>query len=273
MVTTVQKSQEFTASGNYTVPAGVQGVWLTMIGGGSGGGCSYQGQNSNGARGGASGELLVRFPIKVTPGAVIPVVIGAGGPKAKTIVQFAGTPGGTTSFGNTLALGARAPVSTTTNFGGGPGGGIGAAGAADNGGIGHYGLMETPIHMGGIGGSVGGQGFGSVGVGQTPGFPGSGAPGYVGGAGGAPTSGIAGGGAGGASTLWGLGGDGGLGGSQGTSTGGNPPAGNGHDVLPGAYGAGGGGAGGCTSAFSGQTVWGGAGGPGYCLVEWYEEVP
>lgn len=266
MAVTVQKSKEFTIDGTFTVPVGVTGVFLTMIGGGGGGASSYQGQNGNGATGGAAGELLIRFPLRVTPGDVIPVLIGAGGVQEKD-TAFTGTPGGNTSFGTTVALGARLVLT-----GGGPRGGVGTAPPS-------YGDSETPAQFGGSGGGRGGA-SGVPPSGGHDGTAGNGSGGlFVGGGGGLQNGGYGGGG-GGAGTIWGPGGDGGRGNGQGGSgngpsgnTGGHPSVTNGLDAPGSSYGAGGGGAGGCNSAFSGNSIWSGAGAPGYCLVEWYEEIP
>lgn len=266
MPTTVQMMAEFLTNGTFVVPAGVEGVFLTMIGGGSSGAPTYQNQAGAGGGGGSAGEVRIRFPVKTTPGASIPVVIGAGGVTATVI--FTANPGGDTSFGSVVALGAQGGTNFTK--GGGAGGGdVGTPGFPP----GVYGLSETPADMGGSGGGKGGVANINPLLPGVDGNPGRGSGGYpIGGAGGA-LNGPYGGGGGGAGTLWGPGGAGGRGNGQGTVTGGVPSSTNGLPAPAGSYGAGGGGAGGCNSAFSGRPVWGGAGAPGYCLVEWYEEIP
>jgi hypothetical protein len=267
MVTTVQKMQ-VVSSGAWPVPAGVEGVWITMIGGGGSGGSSYQSGGGFGGAGGSSGELCVRFPVKVTPGGSMTVVIGNGGPVNNQTFEWTGLSGLPTSFGSFSVDGGA------TGRGGGPGGVTV---------ISSLGRSESPFHYGGSNRSAGGANGGFPGT-QDWGYTGATAPGYPGGPGGQPNAGYTGlygsGGGGGASTIFGIGGQGGVGGGGGGSghgptgdTGGNPPSTNGHVPPVGSYGAGGGGAGGSPAGYSGKTVWGGPGYQGICIVEWYEEVP
>ncbi len=50
-------SQSFTASGSWTRPAGVDFVWVYLVGGGGGGGGSFADNSYNGAGGGGGGEV------------------------------------------------------------------------------------------------------------------------------------------------------------------------------------------------------------------------
>lgn len=275
MVTTVQRMQVFTSALNlFTAPAGVTGVWVTMIGGGGGGGSAYQTAGGVASPGGSSGELVVRWPVKVTPLASYLVTVAQGNNGNIDYTQNVGTPGGDTDFGGMFfARGGQVGI------GGGAGGGTGILA---------QGVEETPVHRGGSNRSAGGHIL-PTGLSGTTGATG---PGYPGGLPGPPTSGytgyIGGGGGGGASTAFGQGGRGGNGGGVGGSshgstgnTGGNPPSTNGNgpvfDPINFPYkwpwGAGGGGAGGSPGGYSGKPVWGGNGAAGICMVEWYEEVP
>jgi len=68
-----------TASGNWTVPAGVTLVKVArMVGGGAAGGCTRT-SNTGGAGGAGAGEFLENVSVNVTPGEIIPVTIGAAG--------------------------------------------------------------------------------------------------------------------------------------------------------------------------------------------------
>jgi len=97
--------QIFTSSGNFTVPAGVYEVFVTLVGGG-GSGCIAQvagavttGRNNRvKAHRGATGFYLRNEPFVVTPGAVIPVLVGAGA-AAITAEGGTGLTGGASSFG------------------------------------------------------------------------------------------------------------------------------------------------------------------------------
>jgi len=112
-------SQSFTSAGTFVVPAGVDTVWVTMIGGGGSGGASGDGSASTLA--GAAGGYCIKQAVNVTPGASITVSIGAGGaavssPSGSSLAY--GNDGSATSFG---AL-------SVSGGGGGPGAG-GANGA------------------------------------------------------------------------------------------------------------------------------------------------
>lgn len=125
------KRQVFTASGTFTVPAGVSVVFVSGCGGGGSGGAAIRREASltatahNHANGGAAGANVLRLPLGVTPGAAIPVTVGAGGASvAQTLgsgnsssgSRTAGNAGGASSF-----LGLSLP--------GGAGGGVSASSA------------------------------------------------------------------------------------------------------------------------------------------------
>jgi hypothetical protein len=104
---------EYTSSNNFTVPAGITQLRVTVSGGA---GVAYAATNSENSAPGGPGQLVVK-EIQVTPGQVISYVVGA--------------VGGTSSFGAyiTAAAGTSASalrsttgsVSGATNFGGGNG--------------------------------------------------------------------------------------------------------------------------------------------------------
>ena len=83
--------QAFTASGNFTVPAGVFRVRVTCTGGGGAGSGTT---TSGGGGGGSAGQTAIGWH-DVTPGQVIVVTVGAGG----TATGGTGNNGGTSSFG------------------------------------------------------------------------------------------------------------------------------------------------------------------------------
>src|SRR5690606_30079650 len=104
-------SQEFTASGDFTVPAGVTSITIEVIGGGGGGG-------TNGSGGGGGGGYSMGT-FNVTPLDVIPVIVGAGGQS--------GTAGGTTSVGAFIEAtgGGAGTWVPNPDLGGGGAGGVG----------------------------------------------------------------------------------------------------------------------------------------------------
>jgi hypothetical protein len=116
--------QVFSASGNFTVPAGVTRIKVRLVGGGGGGG---SGSTSQGGGGGGAGGYAEGV-YTVTPGASIAVTIGAGG----TAGIYGGTvsgQGGSTIFGSycsaTGGLGGLAAA--TYAYGGAGGAGTGGA--------------------------------------------------------------------------------------------------------------------------------------------------
>lgn len=154
-------TQEFLASGTFTVPSGVTAVYLTGIGGGGGGGGVSSATGSRAAGGGGSGQYCVRKKVTVTPGASIAVTIGTAG-TGGTAAGANGTNGGATSFGALLTLpgGSGAITRTDTNasaisIGGYPNGQN--SGFSSSGQVGGSGGMG-PFGAGGAGASSAGNG-------------------------------------------------------------------------------------------------------------------
>lgn len=126
----------FTSSGSFIVPEGVFTIWVSGCAAGGGGGSSLATNSSSfvtGGSGGGAGQPVIRFPITVTPGQVIPVTIGTGGTGATAATNNA-TAGGNTQLGvggSLLNLIGGSPgnlsgggASFPSNFGG-PVGGVG----------------------------------------------------------------------------------------------------------------------------------------------------
>ncbi|CNK94124.1 Uncharacterised protein [Yersinia frederiksenii] len=91
----------FTSSGSFIVPEGVFTIWVSGCAAGGGGGSSLATNSSSfvtGGSGGGAGQPVIRFPITVTPGQVIPVTIGIGG-TGGTAATNNGTAGGNTQLG------------------------------------------------------------------------------------------------------------------------------------------------------------------------------
>lgn len=168
-----------TTSGNFTVPAGVFALEVQVWGGGGGGGGVA---TLHEAAGGGGGGGYAAGVLNVTPGQIIPAVIGAGG--AAGGGGGSGGAGGASSF---LTLSAT----------GGSGGAPNPDGAGGIGGAGSGGILNLPGSTGaqgfrsattGIGGGGGGSYNGNPGnpdangngaVGKRPGGGGSGAGGIA----------------------------------------------------------------------------------------------
>jgi hypothetical protein len=166
--------QSFTASGSFTVPAGVSQVEAEVWGGGSGSYASTATLASGGGAGG--GYARKRVPGLVT-GQVIPITIGAGGAGGTTGGALPGT-GGTSSFGPYVsATGAglnfldsfSAPQNGAYPPGAGIGGDLNLTGSMG---------QDSVAGRGGLGGGAPTGGFVASGTSGLPGtFPGGGASG------------------------------------------------------------------------------------------------
>ncbi len=266
------KSQAFTASGDFDVPAGVSCLWLKMIGAGAcgsvfiislGGGVFAYVQS-----GGGSGGLCMGIPVNVTPGATIAITVGTGGAAAlypQNTSNF-GNRGGDSIVSGIRVAGGYPPELFPSNNGfsrdtWGSGGGAGAP-------------VDVYANHDGVPGVISTLGFfsGASGAGRwNAGILPNGTVGgpavnnHPGGSPGAFTPGVSTAGAGGGSSPFGVGGTGG----DVTTT--NPAPtfpGNGHAPTAGAYGAGGGGGGTWNPGYSAGQPIGGAGADGYVLVSW-----
>ncbi|WP_145482017.1 glycine-rich domain-containing protein [Yersinia rohdei] len=112
----------FTSSGSFIVPEGVTQIWVSGCAAGGGGGSSLATNSSSfvtGGSGGGAGQPVIRSPITVTPGQVIPVTIGIGGTGGTAATNNA-TVGGNTQLGVAGAL---------LNLVGGSPGSLGSGGA------------------------------------------------------------------------------------------------------------------------------------------------
>lgn len=110
--TSVKKSV-FTSNSSFTVPEGVDKVYVSMAGGGAGGsGGSWNATDDCGGAGGGGGETKYFVEIATTPGAIIPVTVGAAG--AGGGILNSGGIGGSSSFGALSVLGGLPGM----NFGG-----------------------------------------------------------------------------------------------------------------------------------------------------------
>jgi len=166
-----------TASGNFTVPAGVTQVEVEVWGAGAGSYASVSGVSSGIASGGGSGGGYARKRVTgLTPGQTVAVVVGTGGNYGT--VGGGATSGGTSSFGpyvsatggslNGLAS-AASPQNGGTPAGTGIGGDVNLVGSAG---------QAAVLSQGGMGGAApmgGSQNSGTTGVAGV--FPGGGAAG------------------------------------------------------------------------------------------------
>ena len=123
------KSQVFTSSGTFNVPALVTAVKVTVIGGGGGGGgCQTNaGGTASEAGGGGGGGCAIKWVTGLTPAGTVTVTVGTGG-AGGTAGPNNGSAGNTSSFGaHCSATGggggnSGATSSGTTSAAGGAGG-------------------------------------------------------------------------------------------------------------------------------------------------------
>jgi hypothetical protein len=113
---TLGGAQMFTASGTFTVPAGVSRVLAEVWGGGGGG------SGTNGGSGGGGGYS--RRVVGVTPGSSVTVTVGTGG--------ASGSGGGAAGNGLTSSFGAFCSATGGTGAATGPGGGGAGSGGDVN---------------------------------------------------------------------------------------------------------------------------------------------
>lgn len=225
-------------SSPWTWPDGVDGVWVTMIGGGAGGRTNESA--TLGAGGGGAGEYTVRRFYPRLSATTTTFTIGTKGASDSN--------GNPTTFGNVTVQGGY--TSSGTAGWGGKGGGDAQTAPSSK-------VAGARATIGGLftysGSNGGGGGIGAV----NNGFIGGGCENIAGGFYGTSNTTRSGGGGGGSSP-WGQGGTGGNGGSSLGVCSGYAP-------LTDSYGAGGGGGGG----YAGSAP-GGTGQDGCILLEWVE---
>ena len=186
--------QVVSATGTFTVPAGVYRLRYRVWGGGGGsGGCGSAGQTAGGAGGGGYSEGVA----SVTPGQTVSCTIGAAGTAGGA--GGSGGTGGTTSFtAGALTVSATGGSGSSNGIGSGGNGAAGGTGSGGQnnltgaGGCSGSGSTGGPGGMGGSAPQGGGGGGGATGTAQSGQTPGGGAggpgaaganPGAVGGAG------------------------------------------------------------------------------------------
>lgn len=231
-------TQTFNSSGTFTVPAGVNQVYVIGAGGGGGGGGgagSQSGTSGGGGGGGGGGAIPYLFTLPVTPAASLTVTIGIGG--------TGGSGGAALGNGSIGGTGANS-VFDSLVFPGATGGNGGVfAGAGGGAGSG----VRWASNVAGAGGASGGAGPGSAGDRSIM---------------------AAGGAAGGTSNSGGGGGGGAAGfGAGANAGGGGSPSGGGNPALANSSGGGGGGGGHGLATSSGGSA-GGNGGSGRMTVYW-----
>lgn len=258
---------------SWTVPDDVTAIDFLIVGGGGGGRGSASG-NAVPEGGASAGGLLQATSYAVTPGATLPVVVGAGGapigvndPTGSAIGGSSSLLGFTALGGSPRFLSSETPSPTGSGWGGrGGASGNAGPGTPTQGYPGGEG-QAAPSYSGGGGGGAGGAGAPATYLGG-----GAGGAGFIsnmsgvnlvyaagGGAGSSNFSGTRPGGAGGSEGVGGKGGNGSTSASA-------DPARNGGDARPNT-GSGGGGGGASTSA-SAPVSAGGRGADGVVLIRY-----
>ena len=176
----------FTASGTWTVPAGITRARVRVWAAGGGGGGNGTAGSGGGAGGGGYAEDIITG---LVPGASIAITVGVGGTagaNTATASSNNGGAGGSSSFGASLsATGGAGGGGSASSAGSGGAGGLGAGGgagailAAGGSGSAGTGVATTSGVVGGVGGA-GAMGGGGGGTSTGSSFAGS----FPGGAGG-----------------------------------------------------------------------------------------
>lgn len=155
--------QVFTATGTFTIPAGITALKVTTIGGGGSGAGSAGGYSGGG--GGGAAATAISYLTALTPGNTIAVVVGTGG------AAVTGAVAGNDGVNSTIASGTQTITTVTAGKGlgapvvTGSGAEGGAGGTATNGSINILGGDGAPARTeGGNGGasSMGGGGRGGT---------------------------------------------------------------------------------------------------------------
>ena len=177
----LNKYAMYTASGSFTVPAGVKKMSVELIGGGGGGG---GGGAYSGGGGGASKPVTAI--VNVTPGTVLSVVVGGGGVGGTVVTSTvgnntkgnAGTAGGSSSFAGLASVGGGGGYGGTTT------GGVytathcpGNSGTSSTYGSGGVGKSDGSNNATGYGAGGSAGGYGTFPASCFPG--GNGSPGFV----------------------------------------------------------------------------------------------
>lgn len=144
------KFQQFTSNGTLTIPAGVTGAKVTVIGGGGAGGGATVTVDGGG---GGSGGIGIKYLSGLIPGNTLAVTVGAGGTGVSAAQGNAGT-------GSSVASGTQTITTISTNGGGGgfAAAALSAGGAAATQGTG------GDMNWGGGGGSNSVTGLGGTGA-------------------------------------------------------------------------------------------------------------
>lgn len=184
-------SQRFTASGSFTVPAGVTSLQAKVwgAGGGRGGRGGTSSSHQTGGYGGGGG--FAGGTIDVTPGEVLTVVVGLAGTFALNALRSGGGGGGASaviSGGTTLIAaggGGGGGGGSFANWGGSGGGGMGENAPVTSGPVDGQDAAIVPGQSGGVGGAGaprgGNGGDGTILNGSTYTSNGGGGGGYPGG--------------------------------------------------------------------------------------------
>ena len=260
---------------SWTVPEGVYAVDVLIVGGGGGGRGGGTG-NVVPYGGAGAGGLILLSGIAVTPGAVMPVVVGAGGVGIAPGQPVALARGGVSSFAGFTAYGGSPeplpedlPVPPVGSGWGGRGEGIipGGAPTAGQGYAGGDGIA-APTWSAGGGGGAGGPGANASTINSQAG--GAGGPGLVTNISGYGQIFAAGGGGGayGSGRIGGAGGSDGVGGKggNGSSSSSADSARNGGHAKPNT--GSGGGSGGTSSNTGAPASLGGNGSAGVVIIRW-----
>lgn len=154
-------AEQLNSSGNYTVPAGITSILVECLGaGGAGRGYPASVQTTTG--GGGGGGAYSASVISVTPGDIIPYIVGAGG----TPTTGAGGNGGDTSWngGVVLAKGGSGAGTTPTTPAAGGAAGSGTGTTKHSGGAGGQGGTALTWSTGGGGSGAGALSDGFAGI-------------------------------------------------------------------------------------------------------------
>ncbi|MCK6077894.1 tail fiber protein [Paenibacillus silvae] len=166
-------SQLYDVPGKYTftVPSGINLLFLIIIGAGGGGGYGSSSSMGEPGGGGGAGGIYIK-ELSVSPGSSYNVIVGVGGEGYRGGGYYgSGSAGGSSSFGDLIAVGGAGGYGSKSGGYGGAGGGYGGKGGdggsnASSGSTNKGGASGGGIFGAGGNGSYGGENPGNGGTGR-----------------------------------------------------------------------------------------------------------
>ena len=156
------RAAQFTANGTFTVPAGVNVIYVTAISAGGDGG---SGSGAYAGGGGACGNFVIRLPLFVTPGQQLTITVGNGNTVIGSFLTLLKGANGANATSSAAGAGGKNQTASNDNGAGGLGGQRPGGGGVTFGQPGTRGACMDGISIPGSPGGAAGALTGSSGAG------------------------------------------------------------------------------------------------------------